>query len=43
MMLPPRLLTKLQKMSTQLDFITKTTQILEARITNNGDQLKRLL
>ena len=48
--IPLTLQRKLLQMSTQLDFITKyiyylfrTTQILEARVLNNGDQLRRLV
>ena len=40
----------MHKISTQLEFITKyifvdyrTTQILEARVINNGEQLHRLI
>jgi hypothetical protein len=35
-LIPPQLMSKLHRISSQLDFITKTTQILEARVDNNG-------
>lgn len=48
--LPTKLLNKIHRITHQLDFITKyfvfyfrTTQILEARVANNGEQLRKLV